>query len=54
VRRGPDPSGAMEWYRAMRARYRSETTRQDVDEAEAKVRELDVELRRACMDRTDS
>ena len=44
VRRG---KAAMDWYRAARAKYRGEMTREDVDQAEARVRELDVELRRA-------
>lgn len=37
----------MEWYRAARARYRDEMTRQDVDEAEARDRELGAQPRRA-------
>ena len=37
----------MEWYRATRARYRGEAAAEDVDQAEPRVRELDVELRRA-------
>jgi hypothetical protein len=37
----------MEWYRAMRAPYRGEMTAEDFDEAEAKLRDLDAELRRA-------
>ena len=44
IRRG---KAAMDWYRAMRARYRGEMTAEDVDEAEAKLMELDAELRRA-------
>jgi hypothetical protein len=37
----------MEWYRAMRARYRGEMTAEDVDGAEARLRKLDAELRQA-------
>jgi len=51
VRRGSDLSGSMEWYRAMRARYRGEMTTEDVDQAEGRGRALVVELRRAFSER---
>jgi hypothetical protein len=44
IRRG---KASMDWYRTARALYRGEATREDVDRAETKVRELDAELRRA-------
>ena len=47
IRRGPDSSGAVEWYRAMRARYRGEMTSEAVDEAEARLREVHAKLSRA-------
>ena len=37
---------SMEWYRAMRTRYRGEMTAQDVDDVEARLRELDIQFKR--------
>ena len=44
VRRG---QAAMDWYRAMRARSRGEISWETMIEAEDRVKELDLELRRA-------
>ena len=44
VRRG---KASMDWYRAMRARHRGEMAWEDFVQAEARVREMDAELRRA-------
>ena len=44
VRRG---HAAMDWYRAMRARSRGEISWETMIEAEDRVKELDLELRRA-------
>ena len=37
----------MDWSRAMRARYRGEVSWEDVEQAEARLRELDALLARA-------
>ena len=42
---------SIEWYRAVCAGYRGEMTAGDVDEAVARVRELDAELSRAFSER---